>query len=63
MDIDARFDRIEEKIDRLSEKIVTVEIVQKLDRDYHRARKNAIYQTAIIALSIVMSAIAIYRVI
>ena len=63
MDIDARFDRIEEKIDKLSEKILTVELAQKLEKEYHKSRRSTFYQLVMIAFSLVMSGVAIYKVV
>ena len=63
MDIDARFDRIEEKIDKLSEKILTVELVQKLEKEYHKSRRSTFYQLVMIAFSLVLSGVAIYKVV
>lgn len=63
MDIDARFDRIEEKIDKLSEKILTVELAQKLEKEYHKSRRSMFYQLVMIAFSLVMSGVAIYKVV
>ena len=63
MDIDARFDRIEEKIDKLSEKVLTVELVHKLEKEYHKSRRSTFYQLVMILFSLIMSGVAIYKVV